>query len=55
MVMNYTVQPTQKCLLQGSHREILVQNGTQEIINVSIPGQVKWTPFVRQPEPCLKV
>jgi hypothetical protein len=43
MVMNYTVQPTQKYLLQGSHRGILVQNDTQEIINGSIPGQVLTT------------
>jgi hypothetical protein len=43
MVMNYTVQPTQKCLFQGSHRAILVQNDTEEILNVSIPGQALTT------------
>jgi hypothetical protein len=43
MVMNYTVQPTQKCLLQGSYLGILVQNDTQEILNVSFPGQVLTT------------
>jgi hypothetical protein len=44
MVMNYEVQPGQKRLLMASHRGILVENNTQQQLNVQVAGQMLTTP-----------
>jgi hypothetical protein len=44
MAINCSSQPGQKLLLLASHRGIIIQNDTQQIITVKIPGQVLTTP-----------
>jgi hypothetical protein len=44
MVMNLSVRPTEKTLLLASHRGILIENNTKEIVKWTIAGQVLTTP-----------
>jgi uncharacterized protein DUF2806 len=44
MVMNFSAQPEQKQLFMASHRGILIQNDTEQIIAVKISGQMLTSP-----------